>query len=174
MKIRCDLHLNGGSRKLLLVPGPNETGEHLALKLAAYLLFWDQNPVVEASSRHPALAGQEFIPDLMALNDSGEIALWVECGQATLHKLGKLVRRLPAARIVVIKATEREAARLRQDVGDRLDRPERIEVLAWPGRSFHQWLAVVREKTEVYGEGGGLMINAVVNEHPIVAELKVF
>ena len=38
MKFRCDLHLNGGSRKLILMPGPNETVEHLALKLAAKVM----------------------------------------------------------------------------------------------------------------------------------------
>lgn len=174
MKIRCDLHLNGSARKLLLVPGPNETGEHLALKLAAYLLFWDEQPIVEASSKHPALANQEFIPDLMALDDSGDIRLWVECGQVTMHKLGKLTRRIPQARLVVVKATEREAARLRQDLKDQLDRQEKVEVLSFPGTKFKEWLGTLREKTEVYGEGGGLMLNAVVNEHPIVAELKVF
>lgn len=174
MKIRCDLHLNGAARKLLLVPGPNETGEHLALKLAAYLLFWDYRPIVEASSRHPALAGQEFKPDLMALDESGQVRLWVECGHVTLHKLQKLVRRLPYARIVVIKASEREALRLREDLKERLGRQERIEVLGWPGAQFKDWLGSLREKTEIYGEGGGLMINAVVNERPLVAELKKF
>ncbi|MBI5630004.1 MAG: YaeQ family protein [Elusimicrobia bacterium] len=172
MKIRCDLHVNGGSRKLLLVPGPNETGEHLALKLAAYLLFWDWEPVVEASAKHPALAAQEFIPDLMALDQGGEIRLWVECGQVSLHKLGKLLRRLPQARIVALKADERQARRLRKDLGDCLERSKRVEIWAWPEGSFKSWIACVAEKTEVYGESRGLMLNAVVNERPIVAELK--
>lgn len=174
MKLRCDLHLNGGARKLVLVPALNETGEHLALKLASYLLFWDCQPVVEASSRHPALAGQEFVPDLMALDDSGQVRLWVECGQVTMHKLKKLTRRLPAARIVVVKATEREAARLRGDLKDRLERQERIEVLGLPGTKFKEWLGCLRERTEIYGESGGLTINAVVNEHPLVAEFGKF
>lgn len=172
MKIRCDLHVNGGARKLLLVPGPNESGEHLALKLAAYLLFWDRSPIVAASAKHPALADQEFLPDLMALNDAGEIDLWVDCGSTTMNKLTKLTRRLPWARLVVIKTNEREAARLRKDMAAKLDRPERIEVLAWPGTQFKDWVGALREKTEVYGEGGGLMLNAVVNEHPFVAEFK--
>lgn len=174
MKIRCDLHVNGSSRKLILVPGPNEKPEHLALKLCAYLLFWDEQPLVEASSRHPALQGQEFVPDLMALDDDGSIRLWLECGQVTLHKLEKLTRRLPVSRIVVMKGSEPEALRLRQDLRERLDRQKKIEILAWPGHEFKAWLAALLEKTEVYGEGGGLLLNVVVNEHPLAAEFKRF
>lgn len=174
MKLRCDLHVNGASRKLVLVPGENEKDETLALKLAAYLLFWGQDPVVDASARHPALAGQEFLPDLMALDETGAVRLWVECGSATLHKLMKLTRRLPQARIVVLKATEREARRLRSDMEDKLDRHAKVEVLAWRGDSFRDWLGALAEKTEVYGEAGGLSLNVVVNERPLAAELARF
>ena len=174
MKIRCDLHVNGGSRKLLLVPAPNETGEHLALKLAAYILFWNDEPIVSASAKHPALAGQEFIPDLMALDDSGAIRLWIECGHTTMNKLSKLIRRLPQADIVALQASEREAARLRADLTAQVGRQERVRILSWPGALFKDWLAVIGEKTEVYGEGNGLLINTVINERPFAAEMIVF
>ncbi|MFA6002779.1 MAG: YaeQ family protein [Elusimicrobiota bacterium] len=174
MKLRCDLHVNGGSRKLVIVSGPNEPEEHLALKLAAYILFWDQEPILDAGVKTPALADYEFLPDLVALDDGGGIKLWVECGSTTMHKLMKLTRRVPQGRIVVIKETEREALRLRKDLKEQLDRESRVEIMAWPGTLFQEWTAWVHEKTEVYGECGGLMINVVVNEHPIVAELKLF
>ncbi len=174
MKIRCDLHVNGGSRKLLLVPGPNEPGEHLALKLAAYLLFWDEDPIVDASVKTPALSQFEFLPDVLGLDEGGDIKLWVECGTATMHKLGKLVKRLSQARIVVLKESERDASRARKDVEEHLDKPQRVEILAWPGKGFREWVESVGEKTEVYGEAGGLMINAVVNERPALVEFKRF
>ena len=53
MKLRCDLNVNGGERKLLIVQGPNEPESHLALKLAACLLFWDSEPLVDASVKLP-------------------------------------------------------------------------------------------------------------------------
>ncbi len=171
MKIRCDLHVNGGARKLLLVPGATETGEHLALKLAAYLLFWDFDPVVGASSKHPALADQEFIPDLMALDEGGAVRLWVECGNVAWHKLNKLVRRCPGARLVVLKSTHREAGRLRADVDEKLGRSERLEILSWPDGGFSRWLAALGEKTEAYGEAGGRSFNLVVNETPFDVDL---
>ncbi len=172
MKFRCDLHLNGGSRKLILMPGPNETTEHLALKLSAYLLFWDFDPIVQVSAKHPALLNQEFLPDLLALDDSGQARIWIECGNVAMNKLTKLPRRFPWSRIVVLKATEREAARLRRDLQDQSDRDDKIEVLGWPTGLFDDWMGALRENTEVYGESGGMTINAVVNEIPFVAELK--
>ena len=174
MKLRCDLHINGGSRKLVLVPEASETGEHLGLKLAAYLIFWDRSPLVEASPRHPALLGQEFVPDLLSLDEAGAVDLWVECGKVTLRKMYKLTRRFPGARLVVMKGTEAEAVRLRRDLKEGLDKEARVEILAWPGETFRGWMAALHEKTEAYGEAGGRSLNLVINEHPLAVELKVF
>ena len=80
MNLRCALHVNGGERKLHLALGPNEKEEHLALKLAACLLFWDLEPIVDASPKHPALLGQEYLPDVLAVDAAGEAVLWVDCG----------------------------------------------------------------------------------------------
>lgn len=174
MKLRCDLHLNGDSRKLLLVAAPSETGEHLALKLAAYLLFWDLDAQAEISPDNPALADYDFLPDVLALDDSGAIALWGECGKITPHKADKLLKRLPRARLVVLADNEMTAKRIRRELDDRFEKAARFEVLAWPGTSFKDWVAALREKTEVYGEAGGLSFNLVVNEHPIAIELARF
>lgn len=174
MKLRCDLHVNGANRKLVLVSAPNESAQHMGLRLAAYLLFWDQEPVMEASAKNPALANFEFLPDLMALDEAGDIKLWVECGTTTMHKLLKLTRRLSQGRIVVMKESEREALRLREDMRAQLDRAGRVEILAWPAAVFQSWTESLFEKTEVFGEAGGLMLNLVINERPIVAELTKF
>lgn len=174
MRIRCDLQINGEARKLILVPGINEPVEHRALKLASYLLFWPEEPAVDISPKTPALADYDFLPDLLALNEAGAIKLWVECGSTTMNKLTKLTRRLPQGRIVVMKESERDAQRLREDLRRELDREARVEIWAWPGRLFQEWVAALRDKTAIYGECGGLLINVVVNEQPMVAELKRF
>ena len=174
MKLRCDLHVNGENRKLLLVPGPNEIGERLALKLAGFLLFWTFDPKVDASTKTAALAQFEFLPDLVGLNDAGEIALWVDCQTTTMNKLTKLTRRLPRGRIVVLKEDERGAARLRVDAAAQLDRPERIEILAFPGASFREWLSCLGEKVEIFGDSTERLLNVVVNGHPVATDLKAF
>ena len=174
MKLRCDLSVNGGFRKLLIVPGPSETGEHLALKLAGFLLFWDFEPQVEVSAKHPALTEFEFMPDVLALQDDGSIRIWVECGKTTMNKMLKLTRRLPHSRIVVLKETEAEAQRLRRDLTEELERSERIEILAFPGAGFKEWYSTLAEKNEVYGEADPLSLNLVINNHAIHAELRKF
>lgn len=174
MKIRCDLNINGEQRRPYLIAGPNEPDEHLAHKVAAYILFWDYAPLLDVSTRLPALANYEFLPDLLGLDDAGAIKLWVECGSITLHKLTKVTRRAPRARVVVMKESEREAERLRKDLLAQFDRPERVEILAWPGSSYKEWIALVADKTEAYGEASGHMINGVVNDAPLVVEFKPF
>lgn len=172
MKIRCDLHVNGGQRKPYLVSGPNEPDEHLAHRLAAYILFWDYEPMLDATPKLPALANFEFLPDLLGLDEGGAIKLWVECGTVTMHKLTKLTRRAPRARIVVMKESEREAERLRHDLLAQFDRPERVEILAWPGLSYREWLGAISDKVEAFGEASGHMINGVVNERPVLVEFR--
>lgn len=166
MKIRAELHINGDERRTLLVAGPNELEARLANKLAAFILFWNDDPLLDASPKLPALASFEFLPDLLALDDAGEAKLWVECSTTTMHKLTKITRRAPHARVVVLKESERDAARLREELNAQFDRPERVEVLAWPPGRFKEWCAAVGEKTQAYGEADGRMINAVVNDVP--------
>jgi hypothetical protein len=170
MKIRADVTINGIERKVYIVQGPNEPDEHLAQKLAACILFWDQEPIIDASTKTPALAGYEFLPDLIALDTSNAPTLWMECESVTFHKLTKITRRLPQCRIVVLKKNDRDAQRLRQELTDQFDRPERVEILAWPPGAYQEWLNAVAEKTEAFGEADGRMINAVVNETPLVVE----
>ncbi|HOW27418.1 MAG TPA: YaeQ family protein [Elusimicrobiota bacterium] len=174
MRIRCDIHLNGGHRRLLLVSQQEETLEHLALKLAGFILFWDSDPTVEVSLKNPALAGQEFRPDLVAFNDAGDIALWVECGNVTMHKLNKLSRRYSQARVVVLKEQSSEAQRLRKEVAGQLTHHHRVEILGWPPGEFGRWRDALREDTHVMGEATGHSLNLVLNEIPFAVDLQIF
>jgi uncharacterized protein YaeQ len=174
MKIRADLTVNGETRRPFLVTGPNELDAHLAHKLAAYVLFWSYDPLLDASAKTPALAAFEFMPDLIGLDPAGEIVLWVECGTTTMHKLTKVTRRAPRARVVVLKENERGASQLRAELDSSFDRPERVEVLAWPDGQFKAWCAAVTEKTEAFGDASGHMINVVLNEAMFVVEFKLF
>ena len=174
MKIRCDIHVNGQAAKLILVKKPEETVDHLALKLAAYLMFVDRAPVVEPSSEHPALGGFDMRPDLMALNAAGEVVLWVECGAVTRHKVGKVSRRFPAARFVILKATAREAERLRAQLREDLRRPSAVEIWTWPDGGFAAFRAALMEKTEVFGEAGEKIFNLTMNQNPLAQDLLAF
>src|SRR5260221_8839570 len=108
MKIRSKLHIHGEMRSLVLFPVLSETQDHVVLKLAAALFFSAADPIVSPSSQHPTLRDQDFVPDVMALNEAGELVLWVECGKTTPHKLSKVSKRFRQARVVVLTALPRE------------------------------------------------------------------
>lgn len=167
MQIRCHIQLGGQSKKLVLVSQENETPQHLALKLAAFVLFFDWNPMAEVSAKHPAVAGQEFKPDLIALNVAGEIRLWLECGNVTTNKLDKISRRYREARLVVLKENEREARNLRKWLDkDDVHRQERIEIWAFPEKQFDAWMEAMDDNVEIFGEKAERSLNLVANGRP--------
>lgn len=172
MKLRCELHLGSLTSKVVLVPKSEEKLDHLALKLAAYTMFLPQNPIVEPSSDHPSLLSCDIRPDLMALNISGEIDLWIECGFVSMRKLDKVTRRFPKARKIILKTSEREALRLRTDAKEQVKHHERLEIWCWPGEEFKTWLRAMEEKVEIFGEAHEKFLNLVVNQTAIAVDLQ--
>jgi hypothetical protein len=174
MNIRANLTINETERKPFFSMGPNEPADHVAHRLAAYILFWDYEPILDASTKTPALNNFEFLPDLLAVDPAGEATLWVECGSVTMNKLTKVTRRMPRARLAILKETEREAAQLRKSLDEQFDRPEKVEILAWPDKTYKQWLAAVKDRTEAFGEVSGNMMNLVLNETMFVVDFKKY
>jgi uncharacterized protein YaeQ len=170
MKLRCELHL-GTSSKVILAAKPEETLDHIAMKLAAFAMFLPLEPIVEPSADHPALAGTDFRPDMFALNDAGEVELWVECGAVAIHKLNKITRRYPYARVVVLKTRLHEAARLREEINTELKHAARIEIWTWPDETFDAWKKALAEKTELFGEAHERSFNLVVNHTAYAVDL---
>ncbi len=167
MQIRCSIQMGEDSRKLVLVSQDTETLEHMALKLAAYLLFYNENPIVGIKSDHPAIGHQEFQPDLLCLNEAGEIKIWIECGNVATHKLDKLIRRNRQARIVVLKSTLHEAQNLRRafEKND-IKHSNRVEVLTFPEGFGEDWIKAMAETVEVFGEVSEHSFNLVANLTP--------
>lgn len=171
MKLRCELHLENQLTRVILVAGPTETVEHLAMKLAAVVMFHDQRPIVEPSGEHPALSNLDLKPDVMTLNEGGDIVLWIDCGAVSINKLDKVARRLPSARVIVIKKSLREATQLRDRLAAETRHADRIEIWTWPENSFASWLNALGEKTEIFGEASERSFNLVVNETAYHADL---
>ncbi|HRY28607.1 MAG TPA: YaeQ family protein [Elusimicrobiota bacterium] len=173
MKMRCDIHINNAFRKLLLVQEREETLEHMALRLSAFILFWDFDPKMAVPMDRPPLAGQEFRPDIIGLTPGGEIALWGECGNVTLHKLNKLTRRYPSSKIVVLKSSEQAGQKLREDLRkDRTVREKQIEIWCWPAAAFASWMRAMDETVHAVGEVSGRSLNLTINEVPLAVDLR--
>ena len=135
MKIRSSIHLDEKSYALPLYPVLQETTDHLVLKLAAFVLFHEKEPaVISSPQQSPALAGQDFAPDLMTVDDTNQVTLWIECGKTTLHKLDKVTKRFRGARIVMLCAHPHEAAQMAESLED--EGNNRIEVWSFkPGEA---------------------------------------
>ena len=164
MNVRCDLNINGKSRRILLVAKEEETPEHVALRLTAALLFFDSEPVVEVSPNDPLLADFGFTPDLMVPDGVGGVAVWAECGNIANNKLTKVARRIKEGRLVAIKESVDGGRRLRKVIEHEIRNGEKIEVWAWPREAFSKWAAAVQESNYVYGEASGQTLNLVLNE----------
>ncbi len=171
MKIRGELHLGDHSAKVILAAKPEEKADHLAMKLAAFAMFLPLGPVVEPSTDHPGLAGIDIRPDVCAMNDAGEISIWIECGEVSINKLDKLARRLPETRIVVIKSEMRQAQQLRQRLTDEVKQGARVEIWTWPEGAFKTWLNAMEDKTELFGDAHEKSFNLVVNHVPYAVDL---
>ncbi len=168
MQIRCNVQIDADSRKVILASQENETPEHLALKLAAFVLFFRFDPILDVSLKHPAIAGQEFRPDLLALNESGEVKLWVECGTVTSHKLDKLTRRYRDARVVALKETYREAETLRKTIEKhKVQGADRVEIWSFPDQMFREWFGAMEGTVDIVGESVERSFNLVVNAVPL-------
>ena len=163
MSLRCDLNINGGSRRALFVSKDEETPEHLALRLAAAILFFDGEPALEVSPSDPAVADIGFYPDLMVPDGAGGIGVWIECGNVANNKLTKVARRVKG-RLVVLKESPESGRRLREVIAHEIRNGEKIEVWAWPRDAFAKWTAAIKESNYVFGEASGCSLNLVLNE----------
>lgn len=172
MKIRAELHLGDHSGKVVLAGRPEETAEHLGLKLAAFAMFLPDNPIVDPSSDHPALYGYEVRPDVCVLDEGGQVKVWIECGEVSINKLDKISRRLSGARIVVLKEQLHQAKKQRAMVEEHLRQASRIEIWYWPENEFKTWLHALEDKTELYGEAHERSFNLVINAVPYAVTLQ--
>src|SRR5882724_1630401 len=170
MKIRASLYINEQSSKLVLFPVLSETVDHLLLKLSSALFFTGSAPIISPSSQHPTLRDQDFVPDVMALNEAGELILWVECGKTTPHKLSKVSKRFRQARVIVLTALPREG----QQMSDTLDSESiaRVQVWTFKEGEFARWSALVGEANELIGEATETSLNLVLNDQPFMTELQ--
>jgi hypothetical protein len=164
MKIRAELHLNHEVSRVILAPKPEEKVDHLALKLAAFAMFHTYSPIVDPSAAHPSFGNIDVRPDLVGLDEGGDIILWLECGPTSINKLDKAARRLPRARVIVVMASQREAQQLRDRLEKEFKHSARIEIWIFPEGTFLPWVNALSEKTELFGEAHEKSLNLVVNE----------
>lgn len=171
MTVRCELNINGKTRRALLVAKEEETLEHVALRLCAAILFFDGDPALDVSPSDPLLADIGFVPDLLTPDGTGGISAWIECGNVANNKLAKVARRIKEGRLVILKENVEGGRRLREVIKKEINKGESIEVWAWPKGEFARWTAALKESSHVYGEASGQSLNLVLNESAFDVQL---
>ncbi|HVO33575.1 MAG TPA: YaeQ family protein [Elusimicrobiota bacterium] len=170
MIVRSVLHINGQTKAQNLYAALQETFDHLLLKLAASLFYFDLQPSIESGATHAALQGQEYWPDVMSTDEAGQVRLWVECGKTTLHKLAKVSKRYRDARIVVLTAEPHQARQ--QAEGIIAEGLSGIEVWSFAEGEFDRWRRLAGEKNEIIGEATPTSLNLVLNDEAYVTDLQ--
>ena len=170
MTLRCDLNINGGNRRVIIVGNDEETHEHLALRLTAAILFFDGDPV-EPGPNDPVLADIGFVPDLLVPDGTGGITTWGECGNVAENKLVKVARRIKEGRLVVLKEDVHAGQRQRDVVNKEIRNSDKVDVWAWPREEFKRWNAALQESNYVYGEAAGQSLNLVLNDAAFSVDL---
>jgi hypothetical protein len=103
-------HAGVSEREKLVFESRGDLPRHIALKIIAYVLFRSQTDGLPLQIEQAV--GQRHKPDLVAIETVTEkIKLWIDCGQIETDRLGRIAARNADARIVVVKATAREAER---------------------------------------------------------------
>jgi uncharacterized protein YaeQ len=164
MTVRCELNVNGKTRRVLIVAKEEETLGHVALRLAAAILFFYGEPALEVGASDPLISDVGFSPDLLVPDGVGGISVWIECGNVANNKLAKVARRIKEGRLVIMKEDAEAGRRQREVVKHEMPRADNIEILAWPREEFARWTAALKESSYVYGEASGHSLNLVLNE----------
>jgi uncharacterized protein YaeQ len=170
VKLRSSIHLNGRSTNLNLFSTLQETADHLVLKLAASLFFFDKNPTIETGATNPALENQDYWPDLMTVDLTNQVTLWIECGKTTLHKLEKVSKRFRQARVLVFTAYPRQAHQQAEDIQE--EELRGIEVWSFADGEYDRWKNLVAENNDIIGEASETALNLIINEQPFMTELQ--
>ena len=124
-KFTFDFSVGKKSGKLILVKSEGETRIHVALKILAYLLFYDPALQVEVD------AGMHYKPDLLQRSEEKGIEVWIDCGQISLDKVENLVRKLRRPRIILLKETHSEMKRFKASILKHIPAASRIEFISF-------------------------------------------
>ena len=112
---------SGKSKKLILFKDLTESEEHIALKLIAYLYFFESEIKTETSVQ------QKYKPDLVIFDDpllESGIKFWVECKDADIKKLDRVLRKNTRSEVYLFNsenAIENRKNKMKRQIRD-LDR----------------------------------------------------
>ena len=137
-----------------------ESDRHIVLKLLGYMLYFELRPQIEIAVSDNR---REYRPDVVAFDDGGNIALWVDCGQITLHKADDLTRQLDTAAIVIIKTTFREMEGYAIQAMKKVKRAGRVLFLGFDADFVPSLIAALGHNNHLRWERDGARLCVTLN-----------
>lgn len=137
--------------KIIVGQRETESAAHVLLKLLGYLIFFRPRIQIEAQLHDDNIP---FEPDLVELDYELRPVLWVECGECSVEKLGRLAVKVPEAAIWVIKRSAAEAEHLRQRMAKAGLRQDRYHLLGLDEGMFEEVSGRLRSRNEVFWVAG--------------------
>jgi len=130
LKFSFNIQANTGkhdfTEKLVISAFDNEAGEHIALKLIAYLIFIERHPHIDED------AGWHFTPDLIARNDQGDITLWVDCGSVSVKKVDTIATKVRSSiDFFVFRSTRREMDQFYKVIKDKIKHLQNVRCISF-------------------------------------------
>ncbi len=114
------------TEKLVVGAFNNESGDHIALKLLAYLMFFKKRPRIDED------AGWHFVPDLVARDDGGNIILWIDCGSVSAKKADTIATKVrDSIDFYVFRKTEREMDQFYKQIQDKVKHLQNVNCISF-------------------------------------------
>ncbi len=115
----------GVDTRVFLVKKQGESMTHVLMKFLSYVMFYHPELEIERS------IGQHYKPDLVRLNDTGDVVDWIDCGATTIKKLDKISKQNPEVLIKIVKPSPTNLKRYKDTAEPNLTYPERVQYLSF-------------------------------------------
>jgi len=130
MKYSFNITANDGkndyNEKLVIGAFSNESGDGIALKLVAFLMFIKQHPNIGEDP------GWQVVPDLLARNDSGDITLWIDCGSVSAKKADTIATKVrDSIDFYVFRKTERDMEQFYNQIKDKVKHLQNVKCVSF-------------------------------------------
>ena len=138
--------------KIVVGQKENESARHVMLKFLAFVLFCRDRLQIE-----PRLPDETipFEPDVIQLDYTLRPALWVECGECSVHKLHKLAVKAPEAELWVVKRSPADAELLRAAMAKEELRRNRYGLVGLDPAMFDELCGLLAPRNAFTWFGGG-------------------
>ena len=114
------------TEKLVIGAFSNEGGDTIALKLLAYLMFIKKRPRLDED------IDWNFIPDLVARDDAGDISLVVDCGSVSTKKADTIATKVrDRIEYFVFRKTVREMDEFYKQIQDKVKHLQNVKCVSF-------------------------------------------